>query len=140
VVSITRSGTLAVYSTPAAACSPSSSPRFHHDDWNSGDYTVDAIPPGTPLGARFSGHTLHFTAPGGDLMCGTAKSYEVVRSTSSITPSSFADATPLNGAPAPAAAGTRQGFAVPASVHGYVAIRAVDAAGNVSLPAVVKVP
>jgi hypothetical protein len=79
VVSITRSGTLALYSTPAAACSPSSSPRFHHDDWNSGDYTVDAVPPGTPLHLRLARRTLHFTAPGGDLMCGTAKSFEVIR-------------------------------------------------------------
>ena len=49
VVSITRSGTLAIYSTPAPSCSPSSSPRFHHDDWNSGDYTTDAVTPGRSL-------------------------------------------------------------------------------------------
>jgi hypothetical protein len=140
VVSLTRSGTLAVYSTPAAACSPSSSPRFHHDDWNSGDYTVDAVPPGTPLGARVSGRTLHFTAPGGDLMCGTAKSYEVVRSSAPITASNFAQAASLSDAPEPAAAGARQAFALPAGLHGYVAIRAADEAGNVSLPAVVKLP
>ena len=39
VVSITRAGTVSVYRTPAPACSPSSSPRFHHDDWNSGELT-----------------------------------------------------------------------------------------------------
>src|ERR1700732_2140144 len=52
VVSITRSGTLAVYSTPAAACSPSSWPRFHHDNANSGDYTRDGLTPGEPMRPR----------------------------------------------------------------------------------------
>ncbi len=55
VVTITRSGTLSVYSTPASACSPSSSPRFHHDNWNSGDYVVDAVDPGVPMRVRRSG-------------------------------------------------------------------------------------
>ena len=36
---------------PAAACSPSSWPNFHHDIANSGDYTRDAVTPGVPLGA-----------------------------------------------------------------------------------------
>src|SRR5262249_3406896 len=49
VVSLTRSGTLSVYTTPAPACSPSSWPNFHHDIANSGDYTRDAIAPGKPL-------------------------------------------------------------------------------------------
>lgn len=65
VVSITRSGTLSVYTTPASACSPSSWPSFHHDIANSGDYTRDAVKPGVPLGASVSGHVLSWTAPGG---------------------------------------------------------------------------
>jgi hypothetical protein len=68
VVSITRSGTLSIYSTPASACSPSSWPNFHHDIANSGDYTRDAIPPGVPLHARLAERVLSWTAPGGDLM------------------------------------------------------------------------
>ncbi len=72
VVSLTRSGTLSVYSTPASACSPSSWPSFHHDIANSGDYTRDAVPPGVPLHASISKKVLSWTAPGGDLMCGTA--------------------------------------------------------------------
>jgi hypothetical protein len=140
VVSITRSGTLAVYSTPASACSPSSSPRFHHDDWNSGDYTVDAVAPGVPLDLRRDRRVLGFIAPGNDLMCGTAAAYQVVSSSAPITPQNFDQATAVPGAPQPAAAGTRQWFKLPAAVHGYVAIRALDAAHNVSLPAVVRVP
>src|SRR5207249_7691123 len=102
VVSITREGTVSVYTTPAGACSPSSWPNFHHDIANSGDYTRDAIAPGLPRGAYVASKVLHWTAPGGDLMCGTAAAYEVVTSDNPITPQNFASATPLSGAPAPA--------------------------------------
>jgi hypothetical protein len=136
IVSVTRSGTLIVYRTPAAACSPSSSPRFHHDDANSGDYTRDAVPPGRPYGGRRHGRTLSFLAPGDDLLCGAATSYQLVTSRHRITPQSFASATPLGGVPRPAVAGSRQSVTVPAGIRRYVAIRAVDAAGNVGLPLV----
>ncbi len=139
IVSITRSGTLSVYTTPAPACSPSSSPRFHHDDWNSGNYTVDAVTPGRPDGAAVRHGVLDFSAPGADLMCGTATSYQVVTSPNPITPENFAAATALHGAPAPAPAGSQQSFDLPAGTQRYVAIRAVNSAGNVGLPAVVKV-
>ena len=139
VVSITRLGTVSVYTTPASACSPSSWPRFHHDLANSGDYTRDAVPPGVPMNATVAGRTLSFKAPGGDLLCGSAKSYQVVTSNSPITPQNFAKATPLGGARAPAAAGTAQAVALGSGARRYVAIRAVDAQGNVGLPAVVRV-
>ncbi|HUE25274.1 MAG TPA: hypothetical protein VMP89_00755 [Solirubrobacteraceae bacterium] len=139
VVSLTRAGTLSVYTTPAPACSPSSSPRFHHDDWNSGNYTTDAVDPGHPGGARVRRGVLSFTAPGADLMCGTASSYEVVTSSKPITPQNFAAAKPLAGAPAPVSAGARQTYKLPAGAQRYVAIRAVNAAGNVGLPAAVRV-
>ncbi len=139
VVSITRSGTLAVYTTPAPACSPSSSPRFHHDAWNSGNYTTDAVDPGHPYDVSVRRHMLKFTAPGADLLCGSAARYQVVTSGKPITPQNFAAATPLAGAPAPGAAGTPQSYKLPAGVERYVAIRAVNAAGNVELPAAVKV-
>jgi hypothetical protein len=135
VVSLTRSGTLSVYTTPASACSPSSWPNFHHDIANSGDYTRDAVAPGKPLAVSISGGVLSWTAPGNDLMCGTATSYEIVTSGGSITAQNFAKATPLSGAPAPAAAGTTQTYTLPASARRYVAIRAVDAQGNIGLPA-----
>jgi hypothetical protein len=137
VVSITRSGTLIVYRTPAAACSPSSSPRFHHDIANSGDYTRDAVPPGRPYAGRVRGRTLRFRAPGGDLLCGTAASYQLVTSDRPITPETFASATSLAGAPRPLAAGRSQSVTLPASARRFIAIRAVDAAGNLGLPLVV---
>jgi hypothetical protein len=135
VVSLTRSGTLSVYSTPASACSPSSWPNFHHDIANSGDYTRDAVAPGRPLAAHLAQKVLSWTAPGGDLMCGTAASYEIVTSATPITPQNFAHATPLSGAPTPAAPGTTQSYALPKGALRYVAIRAIDAAGNIGLPA-----
>jgi hypothetical protein len=135
VVSITREGTIAVYSTPASACSPSSWPNFHHDVANSGDYTRDAIPPGVPLEASAGARVLTWKAPGGDLMCGKASRYEVATSTQPITPENWNRAKPLSGAPEPAAAGTVQTLAIPSTTaKGYIAIRAVDEQGNIGLP------
>jgi hypothetical protein len=139
VVSITRSGTLSVYSTPAGACSPSSSPRFHHDNWNSGNYLTDAVDPGRPFSVHLRGSSVSFTAPGNDLLCGTAARYELVTSKRPITPENFAQARQLDGTPAPRPAGTRQSFSLPPGTERYVAIRAVDPAGNVGLPAVIQV-
>jgi Subtilase family len=137
VVSITRSGTLSVYNTPAGACTPSSSPRFHHDDWNSGDYTRDAVSPGKPYDAKVHRGVVSFAAPGNDLLCGTAWRYQAVTSNSPITAQNFAHATPVSGAPSPASAGTVQSFKLPSGLGRYVAIRAEDEAGNIGLPATV---
>ena len=134
VVSITRSGSLSVYSTPAPACSPSSWPRYHHDDANSGDYTRDAVTPGRPFHASVTRGVLSFATPGGDLMCGVASAYQVVTAAQPITPQNFAAARRLAGAPPPVAAGHRQFFRLPAGTLRYVAIRAVNAAGNLGLP------
>src|SRR5204862_6463464 len=90
VVTMTRSGTLSVYTTPASACSPSSWPNFHHDIANSGDYTRDAVKPGKPMHPSVAESTLTWTAPGDDLMCGTATFYQVVSSAPPITPEIFA--------------------------------------------------
>jgi hypothetical protein len=137
VVSITREGTLAVYSTPASACSPSSWPNFHHDIANSGDYTRDAIPPGVPLNIGISGRVISWTAPGGDLMCGSATSYQIVTSSSPITPQNFEMAVALSGAPTPAAAGSTQTYTLASNAQTYVAIRAIDEQGNIGRPAVI---
>jgi hypothetical protein len=137
VVSITRSGTLAVYGTPAPACSPSSWPRFHHDIANSGDYGRDAVPPGRPVITSKANGVLTFVAPGNDLMCGTAAAYQVATSNAPITAENFAAARPLTGAPHPAAAGTRQTMTLPAGTAPYVAIRAVGQQGNLGRPGVI---
>jgi hypothetical protein len=138
VVSLMRAGALSVYRTPARACSPSSSPRYHHDNWNSGDFTRDAIVPGRPFGPRIVRGVLRFRAPGGDLMCGRAARYEVVTSAHPITAASFGRARRLRVGLIPARAGTLQRLRLPRGARRYVAVRAVDAAGNVGLPLVQK--
>ncbi len=145
VVSITRSGVVSVYRTPASACSPSSSPRFHHDLANSGDYTRDAIPPGRPmngriLGSRRRGRRLRFTAPGGDLLCGTAHSYQLVSSAHQITAQNFRRARRILVSLVPGRAGSTQALKLPRGLARYVALRAVDAAGNLGRPIVLRVP
>jgi hypothetical protein len=136
VVAITRAGTLFAYDTPAGACAPGSWPKFHHDNANSGDSRRDATSPGKPFEATYADGRLTFRAPGDDLLCGTAKSYEVVASDSAITGASFSGGDPVSGAPAPAAAGDHQVFDVPAGKR-FVALRAVDEQGNVGRPVVV---
>jgi len=142
VVSITRTGTLAIYGTPAPACSPSSSPRFHHDDWNSGNYLTDAVTPGHPSYVGWHpkwGLILSFDAPGADLMCGRVTRYQVVTSNHRITPENFAQANRLHVAWKSAAPDADEFLHIPSTAKRYVGIRAVDSAGNVGLPAVVKV-
>ncbi len=138
VVAITRYGSLSVYSTPAPACSPSSSPRFHHDNWNSGSYLVDAVTPGRPLGARRRGRHVSFIAPGADEMCGRATRYQLVTSNRPITAQTFAKARRLTGAPAPAPAGSRQTFVLRGRLLRHIALRAANAAGNIGLPVVLR--
>ena len=137
VLGLTRSGVVLGYSTSAPDCSPGSWPRFHHDNANSGEYSRDALAPGHPYDGSVSGSVLAFTAPGDDLLCGTAARYEAVQSSQPITGANFAGAEALPGAPAPAEAGTRQTLALPAGHKRYIAIRAVDEQGNVGPPLVV---
>ena len=122
------------YDTAAGACTPSSSPRFHHDAANSGDYARDAVAPGRPANSRRVNAALTFTAPGDDLLCGTADHYETLSSTKPITGRESGWTT---SAVKPAAAGTQQ--TVPVSGTGrYLAVRAVDEQGNTGRPAVVS--
>ena len=136
IVSITRSGVLSVYRTTASACSPSSSPRFHHDDANSGDYTRDAVPPGVPTLVHLRGRQFSFRAPGGDLLCGTAARYELVTSRRPLSAPTFAHARHLAVSLKPGRAGSVQRLVVPRGALRFVALRAVDAAGNAGRPLV----
>jgi hypothetical protein len=134
---MTRSGYVFAYNTPAAACSPSSWPRFHHDNANSGNYSRDAVAPGIPYHQVLSPSSLTFNAPGDNLLCGTSDHYDVVQSDGPIAPSDFAAADKLAGAPAPAAAGTQQALDLSKATKRYVAIRAADKQGNLGRPLVV---
>jgi hypothetical protein len=126
VVNLTRLGGVFAYDTAAPACSPSSSPRFHHDPANSGDFARDAIAPGRPTDPARAGTLLTITAPGDDLLCGSADHYEVRGGSGGWTRS----------ATRPAAAGTRQALSVPADRRVWV--RAVDDQGNAGWPLLVR--
>jgi hypothetical protein len=130
VVTVTRSGTLSVYKTPATACSAASWPNWHHDIANSGDYTRDAVPPGAPLSLKVSGGRLSFVSPGNDGMCGTAAGYQVVSSNSAFTDSQVPSLPELKGIPKAVAAGKTVSMAVPAGTGNCIGVRAVDSAGN----------
>src|SRR5439155_12666143 len=131
VVALTRTGTVFAYSTAAPACSPSSWPRFHHDNASSGDFARDAVSPGKPYDVSLAANTVNFKAPGDDLLCGSADHYQVVQSNGQITPQNFSSQEPLPGAPAPAPAGTSQSLVLPPAHKANVALRAVDEQGNV---------
>jgi hypothetical protein len=126
VVALTRSGTILAYRTGAPSCSPSSWPRFHHDEANSGDLRRDATPPGAPTGARLRGHTLRFTSPGDDLLCGRPAAYEV-----------SADGTSFQRVPAQTVAGGDEAQVELKGRLRPVAVRAVDDQGNLGRAAAV---
>ena len=136
---MTRSGMLSVYPTRPSACSPSSWPRFHHDIANSGDYTRDAIPPGVPELMGLRGHVVTVRAPGGDLMCGQAAAYELAVSRHRLSAQRFSAAHPVRLQTLPARAGSVQSLSLPRG-SGYLALRAIDAAGNLGRPLVIRWP
>jgi hypothetical protein len=137
VVAVTRSGSVLAYRTDAPPCPLGSWPRYHHDNANSGDYRRDAVSPGKPIGVSVSGTTVNFTAPGDDLLCGTADHYEIATSNEPIDGDNFDQADSLADAPQPEVAGSEQSYELPAGTKAFVAIRAVDDQGNVGRPVVV---
>jgi hypothetical protein len=118
------------YDTLSDPCSPSSWPRFHHDNANSGSYDRDAVAPGTPTGLAAAGGALSFVSPGDDLMCRRVERYDLRRSNRPITAANFAQAEAVAG-PAVTDPGQVARVALPASGKRYVAVRAVDHGGNV---------
>ncbi|TLS50664.1 hypothetical protein FE782_18335 [Paenibacillus antri] len=85
---------------------------------------------------------LQWTAPGNDGATGTALEYDFRYSTSQITSANFDAATPMAGAPAPAAAGTTQTFGFgdlqPNTTY-YFAMKAKDEANVSAMSNVVTV-
>ncbi len=106
----------------------------------SGGGGSDTTPPVavSNLAAPTSGSTnvnLTWTAPGDDNTTGTAASYDIRYSTSTITTGNWASATQVTGEPTPAVAGTSQSFnvtGITASTTYYFAIRTKDEVPNES--------
>jgi hypothetical protein len=138
VIDGTRNGRLVAYGTGAAPCGAASWPQFHHDPANSGDLDRDAIAPGTPIDNAVSGSSLTFVSPGDDLLCGTAKRYEVRSSDKPITAANFADADKVAATGDVVGAGKKATLTLPADTGRYVAVRAVDEQGNVGRPDVAR--
>ncbi|MCK6573493.1 S8 family serine peptidase [Myxococcota bacterium] len=85
--------------------------------------------------AGATGMDLSWTAPGDDGTTGRAARYEVRRAEAVITDATWAAATVIDGAPAPAAAGTPQSLRVSGLVDGrtyHFALKTTDDRGNVS--------
>jgi hypothetical protein len=136
IADITREGYLFQWDQPGLPKCQSEWPSFRHDQQGSGNYDHDGTPPSTPTGLSVSANTLHFIAPGDDNQCGTASRYEVATSSSPIGPADFGAAAALPPPAAPRPAGSGESYALPAHQR-YVALRAVDDAGNVGWTAAV---
>src|SRR5262249_39081975 len=85
VVSVTREGLLFIWKTRGPECGPVLWRKQHHDEWNTGNYDIDARPPaavhanGASLQSEAGGQLrLNLTAvPGDNLYCGAAVSFDV---------------------------------------------------------------
>jgi hypothetical protein len=137
VAEMTREGYLSVWSTAGNGCAGDSEAwHWHQDDRNTGHYGTDTRPPSaisnlasTTVG---SNDVLSFTDVGDDWDCGIAASYQLFTSSSPIDQDNVGSATPITVAQAPGAAGTEESITIPASENlGFVAIRAIDHAGNI---------
>ena len=100
----------------------------------------DVTPPATVTNLAAGAPTLNsltvtWSSPSDDDVSGVAASFDLRTSLYPITAATFAAATPVNGEPAPAAAGTPHQLVVTGlspSTTQYFALRTTDKAGNVS--------
>jgi FlgD Ig-like domain len=77
--------------------------------------------------------SIHWTAPGDDIMTGRAQMYELRYSMFPFTAANFNQATKIAGLPAPGIAGTPQSFEIsglPDGVLFYFALKSADDRGN----------
>jgi Subtilase family len=134
IADITREGYLFEWNQPSLPRCQTEWPSFRHDPQQSGNYDRDGTAPSSPSDLAVSAGQLTFKAPGDDGRCGTADHYEIVTSSQPIQPVDFDGATPLAGPPMPQSADTPQAYTLPAHQR-YIAIRAIDDAGNVGMRA-----
>jgi hypothetical protein len=141
----TREGDLFRWNVPGSSALNDSWWHYRHDEHNSGQYGLDTRPPATVTGlaaARIAGGlvSVSFVAPGGDWMVGRGASYDVRYSAHPITTDNFEAAAAVPGVPAPSPAGTSEQLRLPVpSTARYLAVRAVDAAGNIGAETAVPI-
>jgi hypothetical protein len=135
----TREGWLFAWRVGGSAALDNSWSHYRGNDHNTGLYGQDTQRPEAILDLRRSGGTLTWTAPGGDYEFGKAATYEVL----ACADRTCNHASPLPAAPAPAPAGTGQHMdpgPLPPGTR-YLAVRAVNAGGDLSaLSDVVRAP
>ena len=102
----------------------------------SGDTTAPAAITDLALSAAaFTSITLSWTAPGDDGNTGTAQSYDIRYSTSTITEGNWSSATTITGEPIPSVAGSSESMVVSNLTSGttyYFAIKTSDEEPNIS--------
>jgi hypothetical protein len=133
VAANTREGNVYVWDTDGPACGNNDQWwTYHHDEWNTGDYGRDTRPPDRVVSLLVEpgagSVAVSWNAPGDDGPCGTAAEYEMRWSDAPITEAGFEAAQPF-AIPAPQAAGAAESATIPFDAA-YVALRAVDDAGN----------
>jgi hypothetical protein len=126
----TREGSLFVWQVAGDARLDNSWSHYRGNDYNSGLYGQDSRRPEAILDLRRARRVLAWTAPGGDYELGQAAAYQVL----ACRDAECIDADQLAGPPTPAVAGVVQSYQLPPLPHGtrYLALRAVNAAGNLS--------
>jgi hypothetical protein len=138
VVAGLREGWLHAYTTPGLASANHDAWHWHENDRNTGHYGDDTRPPMKPASLRnTAAGTICWIAPGNDWNVGTAATYDLRAFSRVPTPQNFSQGTPIAGAPAPAPAGTKQ-CATITTAEPWIGLRAIDPAGNISYPAVVR--
>lgn len=124
-----RLGYINVWDTPGAPCSADWR-KFHHDEWNTGDYTADTLRPAkvSDLVLTQSGSQVQavFTAVGDDGRCGNAASYRILVS-----------GQPVADLPVPKAAGMQESLTFTGNAGGPLELSVLDEAGNASPPVLV---
>jgi hypothetical protein len=141
----TREGDLFRWNVPGSSALNNSWWHYRHDEWNTGQYGLDTRPPAPVRGLRARRANRHsvrvsLIAPGGDWMVGRASRYQVRASASPISPAGFGSARIKPVAPTPSGPDHRQSFrvSVPARAR-YLAVRAVDRAGNLGPEVTVRI-
>jgi hypothetical protein len=140
----TREGSLFVWRVGGSPARNDQWWHFHHDEHNSGLYGNDTRRPAAIARIHVKRHgasaTLRWQAPGDNGMSnGPVARYEVFRSRKPITTANL-DRAQRVGPPPPVKPGRRQSVTIHGGGSGYIAIRSIDDAGNISALTSVHVP
>jgi len=145
VVSLTREGYLFLYRTQGSACGHIPWGQYHHDEWSTGNYDVDARPPGAVRGTleSLAGGIIELRVedlPADDLFCGATAELDIRYASEPIlTDLQFAAANRFLVSDVPDRGGRKRPTRITLQSQGsitgtvYVSARSIDDAGNVSL-------